>query len=71
MADRSLKTAIGTVIEALPNASFRVKLEDGTEIFSYLAGRMRMYKIKVLLGDKVKVELDPYGGTKGRIIQRL
>ncbi|TSD02521.1 MAG: translation initiation factor IF-1 [Parcubacteria group bacterium Athens0714_24] len=71
MADRSEKTAIGTVIEALPNASFRVRLDDGAEIFSYLAGKMRMYKIRVLVGDKVKIEMDPYGGTKGRIIQRL
>jgi translation initiation factor IF-1 len=71
MADRSEKTAIGTVIEALPNASFRVRLEDGKEIFSYLAGKMRMYKIKVLVGDRVKIEMSPYGESKGRIIQRL
>lgn len=60
----------GTVTEALPNAFFRVKLEDGSEILTYLAGKMRMHRIRVLVGDTVKLELDPYGG-KGRIIQRL
>lgn len=71
MADRSEKNSIGTVIEALPNATFRVRLEDKKEIIGYLAGKMRMYKIKVLVGDKVKVEISLYGETKGRIIQRL
>jgi len=60
----------GTVIEALPNTFFRVKLEDGNEILTYLAGKMRMNRIRVLIGDKVKIELEPYGG-KGRIIQRM
>ncbi|MEK7607664.1 MAG: translation initiation factor IF-1 [Patescibacteria group bacterium] len=60
----------GTVTEALPNTFFRVKLEDGNEILTYLAGKMRMNRIRVLVGDKVKIELEPYGG-KGRIIQRM
>ncbi len=59
----------GVVIEALPNTLFRVKLDD-TEILAYLAGKMRLHRIKVLVGDKVKVKLDPYGG-KGRIVRRL
>ena len=61
---------IGTVIEALPNTMFRVKL-DGTdeETLVYLSGKMRMYRIRVLVGDKVTIKTDPYGG-KGRIIKR-
>ena len=61
---------VGTVEEALPNTLFRVLLEDGSKVIAYLAGRMRMYRIKVLVGDRVEVEIDPYGG-KGRIIKRL
>jgi translation initiation factor IF-1 len=73
MADRSEKISIigGIVTEALPNASFRVRLEDGREILGYLAGKMRMYRIKVLVGDKVTVEMSPYDETKGRITKRL
>ncbi|NOY35789.1 MAG: translation initiation factor IF-1 [bacterium] len=71
MADRSAKTAIGTVTEALPNATFRVRLEDGKDIFGHLAGKMRMYRIRVLVGDRVKVELNPYEDTKARIVKRL
>lgn len=61
---------IGTVIESLPNAFFRVKFEDEKLILTYISGKMRMNHIKVLIGDKVKVQIDPYGG-KGRIIQRI
>lgn len=74
MADRSIKTAIGTVTEALPNATFRIRLEGGEgekEIIGHLAGKMRKYRIRVLIGDKVKVEISPYGEEKGRIIKRL
>jgi translation initiation factor IF-1 len=59
-----------TVIEALPNTMFRVELPDGTEQLAYLAGKMRIHRIKVLVGDKVAVKLDPYGG-KGRVVKRL
>lgn len=61
----------GSVVEALPNTLFRVKL-DGTEdvILAYLAGKMRMNRIRVLIGDHVELELDPYGG-KARITRRL
>lgn len=60
----------GVVTEALPNTMFRVEMQDGTNIIAYLAGKMRMHRIKVLIGDKVEVLLDPYGG-KGRITRRL
>lgn len=62
-------TAIGTVIEALPNTLFRVDIGGGKVIISYLSGKMRMHRIKVLVGDRVEVLIDPYGG-KGRIIKR-
>jgi translation initiation factor IF-1 len=62
-------TVIGTVIEALPNTLFRVDIGEGKINLSYLAGKMRMHRIKVLVGDRVEVLLDPYGG-KGRIIKR-
>lgn len=60
---------IGTVTEALPNTLFRVDIGNEKIILSYLAGKMRMHRIKVLVGDRVEVLLDPYGG-KGRIIKR-
>jgi translation initiation factor IF-1 len=60
----------GRVTEALPSTLFRVATPDGKEILSYLGGRMRVHKIKILVGDKVTVQVDPYGG-KGRIIKRL
>lgn len=63
-------TVQGVVVEALPNALFRVQLEGGEEIISYLAGKMRLHRIKVLLGDTVSVKVDPYGG-KGRIVRRV
>lgn len=62
--------ANGVVFEALPNASFRVRLADEREILAYLAGKMRMNRIKVLVGDKVEVVLDDYG-SKGRVVRRL
>jgi len=63
--------SIGIVTEALPNALFRVKFEkDEKEIIAYLSGKMRLNRIKVLIGDGVEVTLDPYGG-KGRIVRRL
>lgn len=58
------------VIEALPNTFFKLKREDnGEELLSYLSGKMRLHRIKVMIGDRVLVELDPYGG-KGRIVKR-
>ena len=60
---------MGTITEALPNTLFRVDIGEGKIILSYLAGKMRIHRIKVLVGDRVEVLLDPYGG-KGRIIKR-
>jgi translation initiation factor IF-1 len=60
----------GEVIEALPNAQFRVKLENGHEILGMLSGKMRMNYIKILPGDRVKVEMSPYDLSKGRIVYR-
>lgn len=60
----------GLITEALPSAMFRVEFPDGKLLISYLAGKMRFNRIKVLVGDKVLVKIDPYGG-KGRIVKRL
>ncbi len=72
--NEKLVTARGVVTEALPSTLFRVKMdgsaEDEKEILAYLGGKMRMHRIKVLIGDSVEVILDPYGG-KGRIVKRL
>ena len=65
-----IETLEGRVIEALPSTLFRVEGSNGKVLISYLGGRMRVHKIKVLVGDKVLVQVDPYGG-KGRIIKRL
>jgi translation initiation factor IF-1 len=60
----------GFVTEALPNATFKVKLENGHEILAHIAGKMRMHYIKILPGDKVALELSPYDLSKGRITYR-
>ncbi|MCD6402303.1 translation initiation factor IF-1 [bacterium] len=60
----------GTVLEALPNATFKVKLDDGREILAHLSGKMRIYRIKVLPGDRVTVEMTPYDDKRGRIVYR-
>ena len=60
----------GTVVETLPNAFFRVELDNGHQVLAYLSGRMRKYYIRVLLGDRVRVELSPYDLTRGRITYR-
>lgn len=76
--EKKEKFVFGTVIEALPNATFRVFLEGGLsageagkEVLANLAGKMRLYRIKVFVGNKVKVELNPYEDNKGKIVQRL
>jgi translation initiation factor IF-1 len=61
----------GTVTETLPNTMFRVKLENGHEIIAHISGRMRKNYIRILTGDKVKVEMTPYDLTKGRITYRM
>lgn len=63
------QTVQGTVVEALPNALFRVELADGSVVLAYIAGKMRKNRIKVLIGDTVQLVLDPYGG-RARIVRR-
>lgn len=60
----------GKIVEALPNTSFKVELENGHTILAYLSGKMRKFYIRVLLGDKVRVELSPYDLDRGRIVYR-
>jgi translation initiation factor IF-1 len=60
----------GTIIEALPGTQFRVKLENGVVVLAYLSGRMRKYYIRILLGDRVRVEMSPYDLARGRIVYR-
>ena len=60
----------GKITEALPNTSFKVELENGHTVLAYLSGKMRKYYIRVLLGDKVRVELSPYDLDRGRIVYR-
>ena len=60
----------GEVIEPLPNTMFKVRLENGHEVLAHISGKMRMYNIRILPGDKVVVELSPYDLTKGRITYR-
>jgi translation initiation factor IF-1 len=63
--------AEGLVIESLPDANFKVKLDDGREVIAYLSGRMLINYIKVVVGDRVVVEISSYDKNKGRIIKRL
>jgi translation initiation factor IF-1 len=60
----------GLVAESLPNAMFRVETEQGHKILAHVSGKMRMYKIRILPGDKVRVEVSPYDLTRGRIVYR-
>lgn len=61
----------GIVMETLPNAMFRVELEGGHKVLAHISGKMRMHYIRILPGDKVKVELSPYDLTRGRIVYRF
>ncbi len=67
MAKEEVLNFTGTVMEKLPNAMFRVKLENGHEILAHTAGKMRKFRIRVMVGDKVEIEMTPYDLTKGRI----
>jgi len=72
MQDQNKKDEVigATVVEALPNTLFRVKRDDtGEEMLKYLSGKMRLHRIRVMIGDRVTVEIEPYGG-KGRIVKR-
>jgi len=61
----------GTIVEALPNAMFRVELENKHQVLAHVSGKMRKYFIRILPGDRVQVELSPYDLTRGRIIHRM
>lgn len=71
MAKTGVTEEIGTVTSALPNTMFRVTLEDQREILAHLSGKMRMFRISIMPGDKVKVEMTPYDPGKGRITYRV
>ncbi|MFH1247774.1 MAG: translation initiation factor IF-1 [Candidatus Omnitrophota bacterium] len=71
MAKEELIETEGKVIEALPNAMFRVELENGHMVMAHVSGKMRMHFIRILPGDKVKLELSPYDLTRGRITFRV
>jgi len=71
MSDKNIIELEGVVEEALPNAIFRIKLDSGQDIIGHLSGKMRIHYIKVVPGDRVKVEMTPYDLTKGRITLRL
>ncbi len=60
----------GLVVEALPGTQFKVRLDNGHEVLAYLSGKMRKYYIRILLGDRVRVEMSPYDLTRGRIVYR-
>lgn len=62
--------AEGSVVEALPSTQFKVRLDSGHEVLAYLSGKMRKYYIRILLGDRVRVEMSPYDLTRGRIVYR-
>ena len=70
MAKQSATEQDGTIVEALSNAMFRVELENGHEIIAHISGKMRMHYIKILPGDKIRVEMSPYDLSKGRIVFR-
>jgi translation initiation factor IF-1 len=70
MAKQSSIEQDGTIVEALSNAMFRVELENGHQVISHISGKMRMHYIKILAGDKVKIEMSPYDLSKGRIVYR-
>lgn len=70
MEETKQDAPIGTVEEVLPNSLFRVRMPSGELVLSYLAGKMRLHRIRVLVGDKVELVLDPYGG-RARIVRRL
>ncbi len=71
MAKKDEKIEVeGTVVEALPSTQFKVRMDNGHEVLAYLSGKMRKYYIRILLGDRVRVELSPYDLTRGRIVYR-
>ena len=71
MAKEEGITVEGKVVETLPNAMFKVELDNGHKVLAHVSGKMRMYKIRLLPGDEVKVQLTPYDLSKGRIVYRF
>lgn len=71
MAKEDVIELEGTVLEALPNAMFRVELENGHPVLAHISGKMRKFYIRILPGDRVKVELSPYDLSRGRITYRM
>ncbi|MBS4016575.1 MAG: translation initiation factor IF-1 [Candidatus Latescibacteria bacterium] len=71
MAKKDLINLEGTVTEALPNAMFRVELDNGHKVLAHISGKMRMYHIRILPGDRVTIEFSPYDLNRGRIIYRF
>ncbi len=69
MTEKGIKKE-GVVVEGFPNATFKIRLNDNSEILAYTSGRMRLHRIKILPGDKVTVELSPYDNKRGRIVYR-
>jgi len=67
----AINKLVGIVTEALPSATFRVRLPDGREVLGHLSGKMRMYHIRILPGDKVAIEMTEYDERRGRIVRRL
>lgn len=61
----------GEVVDVLPNATFRVKLENGVVVLSYISGKMRQHEIRILMGDRVSLEMTPYDLSRGRIVRRI
>jgi translation initiation factor IF-1 len=68
--DDSKILAEGSVVEALPSTQFKIRLDNGHEVLAYLSGKMRKYYIRILLGDRVRIEMSPYDLTRGRIVYR-
>jgi translation initiation factor IF-1 len=72
MQKKQIKILTGQVVEALPNTNFKVRVDEtAEEVLAHLSGKMRMHRIKVLVGDKVRMEISEYGGNRGRIVQRF
>ena len=71
MSKKDLVQLEGTIVESLPNATFRVELENGHKVLAHISGRMRLHWIQILPGDRVTIEFSPYDLSKGRIIYRF
>lgn len=70
MQNKQLIREEGTIIESLPSTNFRVKMDDGREVLAHLSGRLRCFHIRILVGDRVAVEISPYDRSRGRIVYR-